>query len=351
MVPIRFFAITFVLAISICSADAQITLRCEAPPENGLAAAFRELSESANKKDLGFKIELLPSNSVVPPWGMAAAVQKGTLACGIASTLSLAQVEEGFKVFHAPFQFDNFIQVAEFESGKAGQLLVTTLQKKGIELLAYLPGEFSGIFANKPLTDTNSFKGLKIGGTMAATSKDTFMAIGAIGVTLAERDIAPAIQMGLVDAYAGPLSTFTKLFGKKTVTVTKHLYVGNALIFNRENWLLMPPKVQEAVRAIASALGKSANVETVKLYDTTEASLLKSDVRIIQLNSTIKSEWRKSALTSFSKGLSVNEKNAVWMTFDNTAGGGCTPICRGPRGTCCNGTCKESCLGISFAPR
>src|SRR6476661_3600192 len=208
------------------------------------------------------KIEVLPSNAVVPAFGLFDAVSKGTLDGG-----------HGVLVYH----YGKQNALALWGSGPAfgmdaNQLLAWHRYGGGKELLQKLYGSIGANVVSfpygpmwtqplgwykKPITKPEDFKGLKF--RTVGISIDLFTGMGAAVNALPGGEIVPAIDRGLLDAAEFNNATSDRILGFPDVSKICMLqsYHQNAeqfeITFNKAKYDALPAKLKAIINNAVDA--------------------------------------------------------------------------------------------------
>lgn len=153
-----------------------------------------------------------------------------------------------FEVFDLPFIFDNSDELHKVTQGPVGQSLLKKLEKRGITGLAYWDNGFKDFSANKPLHAVADYKGLKYRIQSSKVLEEEIRALGGIPQVIAFGETYQALQTGVVDGTENPPSNFytQKMHEvQKHLSLTKHGYLGYAVIVNKKFWDGLPADVRE----------------------------------------------------------------------------------------------------------
>jgi C4-dicarboxylate-binding protein DctP len=153
-----------------------------------------------------------------------------------------------FEVFDLPFIFDNRDELHKVTQGPVGQSLLKKLEKRGITGLAYWDNGFKDFSANKPLHAVADYKGLKYRIQSSKVLEEEIRTLGGIPQVIAFGETYQALQTGVVDGTENPPSNFytQKMHEvQKHLSLTKHGYLGYAVIVNKKFWDGLPADVRE----------------------------------------------------------------------------------------------------------
>jgi C4-dicarboxylate-binding protein DctP len=148
-----------------------------------------------------------------------------------------------FEVFDLPFIFDDFDDLRKVTEGPVGRRLLEKLEAKGIRGLAFWDNGFKAFSANTRLRGPADFRGLRMRIQASAVLDAQMRALGAVPLAMAFSDVFPALQSGVVDGTENPISNlYTQKMHEvqKHVVLTRHGYLGYAVIVNKKFWDGLP---------------------------------------------------------------------------------------------------------------
>ncbi|AVP58484.1 TRAP transporter substrate-binding protein [Pulveribacter suum] len=184
-----------------------------------------------------------------------------------------------FEVFDLPFMFDNRDELHKITTGDVGAKLMKKLQTRGITGLAFWDNGFKDFSANRPLHAVADYKGLKYRIQSSKVLEEEIRALGGIPQVIAFGETYQALQTGVVDATENPPSNFytQKMHEvQKHVSLTKHGYLGYAVIVNKKFWDGLPADVrgqlEDAMRQATAYANQIAQDENDRALEAVKAS-------------------------------------------------------------------------------
>ncbi|HET9551677.1 MAG TPA: DctP family TRAP transporter solute-binding subunit [Anaeromyxobacteraceae bacterium] len=188
-----------------------------------------------------------------------------------------------FEAFDLPFLFEDEAALRRVTQGPVGRGLLRRLEEKGIAGLAFWDSGWKSFSANRPLRAPEDFKGLRMRIQASGVIDAQMRALGALPQVLPFPSVHRALEAGVVDGTENPISNFyTQGMHRvqRHLTLTRHGYLGYAVIANRRFWDGLPSDVRAAlVQAIAEAGALAArlareraeaDLEAVRRAGTTE---------------------------------------------------------------------------------
>jgi C4-dicarboxylate-binding protein DctP len=296
-------ALASVLA-STAYAQQQILIKfshvvAEDTPKGKAALRFKELAgERTNGK---VKVEVYPNSQLYKDKEEMEALQIGAvqmLAPSLAKFGPLGVRE--FEVFDLPYILPDREALRKVTDGSVGAKLLKKLEPKGIIGLAYWDNGFKIMSANKPLHKPADFKGLKMRVQSSKVLEAQMRALGAIPQTMAFSEVYQALQTGVVDGTENPPSNmYTQKMHEvqKHATVSRHGYLGYAVIVNKKFWEGLPSDIREQLESAMKDATQYANEIAQKENDDALAAMKASGkTEFYELTPTEAEAWRKALL-------------------------------------------------------
>jgi len=224
------------------------------------AAMFKKLAEQLTKGRV--RVEVYPNSTLYKDSDEMAALQKGDvqmLAPSLAKFSGLGVKE--FEVFDLPFIFPTKTALYRVTDGPIGKDLLKKLEPQGIVGLAYWDNGFKNMSANKALLAPADFKGLKLRIQGSEVIAAQMRALGATPKVMNLADTYAALKSGAVDGTENPSTNMLsqKMNQVQThLTVSKHGYLGYAVIVNKKFWDGLPADIRAS---LTSALAESTDFE------------------------------------------------------------------------------------------
>ncbi len=255
------------------------------------------------------KWELLPVGSVVPPFEMLDAVNKGVLDACIAWPNYWVGKHPAFPLFSVsvggPFGLHGWSYLSWLLSGGGEELYNELLQK---ELKMNVVAMFTsyGIFpefygwATKPISSLKDIKGVKF--RTAGLNAELLRKLGGIPVILGAGEILPAMERRVVEGAEWATPAGDKTFGFHTVA--KYYIVPSfhqpanvhEMIINKKRWEELPPDLQAIVKgALRASIVEGNAWHLIEDANALEELLTKHDVKIVRLSEEVLKAQLKAA--------------------------------------------------------
>ena len=225
-------------------------------PKGKGADKFKELGEKYTNGKV--KIEIYPNSQLYKDKEELEALQLGSvqmLAPSLAKFGPLGAKE--FEVFDLPFLFPSVEALHKVQTGPIGKRLFKLLEGKGIVGLAFWDNGFKSFSANRPIHRPEDLRGLRMRIQSSQVLHEQMRALGAQPQVMAFSEVFDALRAGVVDGTENPHSNlYTQHMHEvqSDVTISRHGYLGYAVLANLRFWESLPWAIRAALeRALAEA--------------------------------------------------------------------------------------------------
>lgn len=251
-------------------------------PKGKGAAKFEELAELYTNGAVD--VQVYPNSQLYKDKEELEALQLGAVQMLAPSLAKFGPLGvQDFEVFDLPFMFDGYDSLHRVTKGPVGKELFKKLEDKGITGLAYWDNDLKIMSANSPLHVPDDFLGLKMRIQSSKVLEAQMNALGAVPQVMAFSEVYQALQTGVVDGTENPPSNMytQKMYEvQKHATLSRHGYLGYAVIVNKKFWDELPADVREGLTKamdeatdFANGIAKAENdaaIEAMKAAGTTE---------------------------------------------------------------------------------
>lgn len=217
-------------------------------PKGQAALKFKELAE---KKFPGkVEVQVFPNSQLFGDGKEMEALALGDVQIIAPSLSKFGKYTKKLQVFDLPFLFTDIKAVDRFQNSKAGQSLLSSMEKKGIIGLGYLHNGMKQLSANKPLGNPVDARGLKFRIQQSDVLEAQFRAVGANPQKLAFSEVYQALQTGVVD---GQENTWSNVYSKKFHEVQQYIMESNhglvdyMVIVNSKWWNGLPADIRKGL--------------------------------------------------------------------------------------------------------
>ncbi|PWV61668.1 C4-dicarboxylate-binding protein DctP [Plasticicumulans acidivorans] len=230
-------------------------------PKGKAAEYFKKLAEERTHGTV--KVEVYPNSQLYKDKEEIEALQLGAvqmLAPSLAKFGPLGVKE--FEVFDLPYILPNREVLRRVTEGPVGKGLLAKLESKGITGLAYWDNGFKIMSANRPIHRPEDMKGLKMRIQSSKVLDKQMRQLKAIPQVMAFSEVYQALQTGVVDGTENPPSNmYTQKMHEvqSDATVTRHGYLGYAVIVNKAFWDGLPADIRSTLEGAMKDATQYAN--------------------------------------------------------------------------------------------
>jgi C4-dicarboxylate-binding protein DctP len=225
-----------------------------------------------------------------------------------------------FEAFDLPFMFENTAALHQVTQGPVGANLLAKLEPIGIKGLAFWDNGFKSFSANTPLNNVADFKGKRFRIQSSKVLEEEIRALGGIPQGMVFSEVYQALQTGVVDGTENPISNFytQKMHQvQKHLSLTRHGYLGYAVIVNKKFWDGLPTDVRAQLEdamnqatAYANQIAQDENDQALTavrksgmttVYEPTQGELLALKKALAPVHTKMADRVGKATLQSMYK--------------------------------------------------
>jgi C4-dicarboxylate-binding protein DctP len=275
----------------------------------GIAASL--LEQRVNDEMNGTMcMEVFPNSTLYNDNKVLEAMLQGDVQLAAPSLSKFEKFTKKFRIFDLPFMFKDVNAVDAFQASDAGQGLLDSMQRRGLQGLAYWHNGMKQMSANVPLESPSDANGLKFRVQSSDVLVAQMEAIGGSPQKMAFSEVYGALQQGVVD---GQENTWSNIYGKKFfevqdgVTETNHGII-DYLVVTSVDWLdSLDPAVRDQFLTILSEVTETRNAESTAVNNAAKDSIVAAGGTIRQLTAEQRQEW-------------VDVMKPVWDKFSDDVG-------------------------------
>ncbi len=275
----------------------------------GIAASLLEqrVNDEMNGK---MCMEVFPSSQLYNDDQVLEAMLQGDVQLAAPSLSKFETFTKQFRIFDLPFMFKNIDAVDAFQASETGQAMLDSMQKRGLQGLAFWHNGMKQMSANVPLVSPTDANGLKFRVQPSDVLVAQMEAIGGSPQKMAFSEVYGALQTKVVD---GQENTWSNIYGKKFfevqdgITETNHGIIDYLLVASVD-WLdSLPADVREQFTTIVDEVTTARNSESFAVNQANRASILEAGGVIRELTPEQRQEW-------------VDAMKPVWAKFEGDVG-------------------------------
>ncbi|RVU85993.1 DctP family TRAP transporter solute-binding subunit [Leucothrix sargassi] len=275
----------------------------------GIAASLLEkrVNEEMNGK---LCMEVFPNTTLYNDNQVLEAMLQGDVQLAAPSLSKFEKFTKKYRIFDLPFMFTNMEAVNKFQTSETGQNMKDSMQRRGLQGLAFWHNGLKQMSANKPLLLPTDAKGLKFRVQASDVLKAQMSAIGASPQPMAFSEVYGALQTGVVD---GQANTWSNIYGKKFfevqdgITETNHGLLDYMLVTSTKFLKSLEPDVRDQFLKIVAEVTETRNNEAYALNQKNKADMIAAGGVVRQLTPEQREAW-------------VTAMKPVWKQFEKDVG-------------------------------
>ena len=259
----------------------------------GIAASL--LQERVNAEMNGVAcMEVFPNSTLYNDDKVLEAMLQGDVQLAAPSLSKFEKFTKQFRLFDLPFMFKDIEAVDAFQGSDAGQSMKDSMQRRGLQGLAFWHNGMKQMSANVPLLDPTDANGLKFRVQSSDVLVAQMEAIGGSPQKMAFSEVYGALQQGVVD---GQENTWSNIYGRKFfevqdgITETNHGII-DYLVVASVDWLdSLDADVRDQFMTILSEVTTTRNAEAFAVNETAKAAIVEAGGVIRQLTPEQRQSW------------------------------------------------------------
>jgi C4-dicarboxylate-binding protein DctP len=275
----------------------------------GIAASL--LEKRVNEEmDGKMCMEVFPNSSLYDDDKVLEAMLQGDVQLAAPSLSKFEKFTKQFRIFDLPFMFKNIDAVDAFQASEAGQNMMNSMQKRGLQGLGFWHNGMKQMSANKPLILPTDANGLKFRVQSSDVLVAQMEAIGGSPQKMAFSEVYGALQLGVVD---GQENTWSNIYGQKFfevqdgTTETNHGAL-DYLVVTSVDWLdSLDPEVRDQFLTIFNEVTATRNAESTAVDEAARQAIIDAGGVVRTLTPEQRQAW-------------VDAMKPVWEKFTDDVG-------------------------------
>jgi len=206
--------------------------------------------------------------------------------------------------------FNDINAVDAFQASESGQEMLDSMQRRGLQGLAYWHNGMKQMSANVPLIEPSDANGLKFRVQSSDVLVAQMEAIGGSPQKMSFSEVYGALQQGVVD---GQENTWSNIYGKKFfevqdgITETNHGVIDYLVVTNID-WLNgLDADVREQFLTILGEVTQTRNSESTRVNQEAKQAIIDAGGEVRQLTPEQRAKW-------------VEAMKPVWDQFKDDVG-------------------------------
>ena len=275
----------------------------------GIAASL--LEQRVNDEMNGTAcMEVFPSSTLYNDDKVLEAMLQGDVQLAAPSLSKFEKFTKQFRIFDLPFMFTNIEAVDAFQGSATGQAMKDSMQRRGLQGLAFWHNGMKQMSANTPLVQPTDANGLKFRVQSSDVLVAQMEAIGGSPQKMAFSEVYGALQQGVVD---GQENTWSNIFGRKFfevqdgITETNHGII-DYLVVASVDWLdSLDADVRDQFLTILDEVTEARNKESFAVNQAARQSIIDAGGTVRELTAEQRQAW-------------VDAMKPVWAQFAGDVG-------------------------------
>ncbi|HKL07005.1 MAG TPA: DctP family TRAP transporter solute-binding subunit [Roseovarius sp.] len=275
----------------------------------GIAASL--LEQRVNDEMNGTMcMEVFPNSTLYNDNKVLEAMLQGDVQLAAPSLSKFEKFTKQFRLFDLPFMFNDINAVDAFQASESGQEMLDSMQRRGLQGLAYWHNGMKQMSANVPLIEPSDANGLKFRVQSSDVLVAQMEAIGGSPQKMSFSEVYGALQQGVVD---GQENTWSNIYGKKFfevqdgITETNHGVIDYLVVTNID-WLNgLDADVREQFLTILGEVTQTRNSESTRVNQEAKQAIIDAGGEVRQLTPEQRAKW-------------VEAMKPVWDQFKDDVG-------------------------------
>ncbi|KRS13201.1 C4-dicarboxylate ABC transporter [Roseovarius atlanticus] len=259
----------------------------------GIAASL--LQERVNEEmDGKMCMEVFPNSTLYNDDQVLEAMLQGDVQLAAPSLSKFENFTKVFRIFDLPFMFENIDAVDSFQASDAGQDMLDSMQRRGLQGLGFWHNGMKQFSANVPLLEPSDAEGLKFRVQTSDVLVAQMEALGASPQPMAFSEVYGALQTGVVD---GQENTWSNIYGQKFfevqdgITETNHGIIDYLLVASSD-WLdSLEPDVRDQFMTIVAEVTETRNAESYNVNQENRQAIIDAGGEVRELSAEQRQAW------------------------------------------------------------
>ncbi|MEM7178864.1 MAG: TRAP transporter substrate-binding protein [Pseudomonadota bacterium] len=275
----------------------------------GLAASLLEARVNDEMNGTAC-MEVFPNSRLYDDNKVLEALLLGDVQMAAPSLSKFEKYTKKFRIFDLPFMFDDIAAVERFQNSEDGQKLLDSMQRKGLQGLAFWHNGMKQLSANQPLLEPGDADGLKFRVQPSDVLVAQFEAVGGNPQKMSFSEVYGGLQTGVID---GQENTWSNIYGKKFfevqdgVTESNHGIIDYLVVTSTEWWDGLPDDVRDQLATIVMEVTETRNGLSTEVNEGAKQAIIEAGGEVRQLTPEQRAAW-------------VAAMKPVWEKFQQDVG-------------------------------
>lgn len=259
----------------------------------GIAASLLQSRVNA-EMDGKMCVEVFPNSTLYNDDQVLEAMLQGDVQLAAPSLSKFETFTKVFRIFDLPFMFKNVNAVDEFQNSETGQAMKDSMQRRGLQGLAFWHNGMKQFSANVPLEMPSDAEGLKFRVQNSDVLVAQMEALGASPQPMAFSEVYGALQTGVVD---GQENTWSNIYGQKFfevqdgITETNHGIIDYLVVTSVDFLDSLDADVRDQFMTIMAEVTEARNGESTSVNEDAKQSIIDAGGVVRSLDDDQRSAW------------------------------------------------------------
>jgi len=259
----------------------------------GIAASL--LADRVNSEMDGVAcMEVYPNSTLYNDDKVLEAMLAGDVQLAAPSLSKFEKFTKQFRLFDLPFVFEDIEAVDRFQTSEHGQAMLDSMQRRGLQGLAFWHNGMKQLSASQPLLMPGDAEGLKLRIQQSDVRQAQSAALGGNPQKMAFSEVYGALQQGVVD---GQENTWSNIYGQKFfevqdgITETNHGILDYLVVTSTE-WLAgLPEDVRTQFLQILQEVTETRNAESYAVNQRNKDLIVEAGGIVRTLTDEQRAQW------------------------------------------------------------
>ena len=259
----------------------------------GIAATL--LMERVNAEmDGTMCMEVFPNSTLYNDDQVLEAMLRGDVQLAAPSLSKFEAFTRQFRIFDLPFMFANIDAVDAFQASETGQAMLNSMQRRGLQGLAFWHNGMKQMSAKVPLINPSDAEGLKFRVQASDVLVAQMEAMGASPQPMAFSEVYGALQTGVVD---GQENTWSNIYGQKFfevqdgITETNHGIIDYLVVTSTDFLDSLDDATRDQLLTIIAEVTETRNGEAYAVNQQARDAIVEAGGEIRQLTPEQRQAW------------------------------------------------------------
>jgi C4-dicarboxylate-binding protein DctP len=275
----------------------------------GIAASLLEqrVNDEMNGKVC---MQVFPNSTLYDDDKVLEALLNGDAQLAAPSLSKFEKFTKKYRIFDLPFLFNDVAAVDRFQNSEAGDALKNSMQRRGLQGLAFWHNGMKQLSANKPLIHPQDAKGLKFRVQASDVLVAQFEQLDANPQKMAFKEVYGGLQTKVID---GQENTWSNIYGKKFfevqdgTTESNHGILDYMVVTSNDFWKGLPDDIRTQLNTIIQEVSEMRNAESNKVDLANRQHIIDAGGVIRTLTPEQRQEW-------------VTALQPMWKKFEKDIG-------------------------------